>query len=473
MVPRAERAASLRVADSLWRQGQTAAARMVLEDMLASDPTHAGAATLLGKLLQGLGMLNAACEVMAAQCRSEGLTAATTFRCAQFIQQCQRHPLAAALCEEAFAHGHDSAELRVLAGHVAREMGRFDTARAHYLSALAAGVDLDRWFVLGALASSQRYMSRNHEDFVRLATHFRDAGYSARSRATSGLGLAKACDDVGDHALAAVALREANRMLQQASPWSRQAWTRWLEARLRSLPPDTSLPADSDFVPIFIVGLPRSGTTLAASRLARHGEVRDRGEPNLLHVIAERLQAVGARDDPDALHEAAALYRAHVVQDDPPVRWYIDKDPNNFRYLDLIAAMFPQARIIHCRRGRADTALSIWFQGFARSHYGFANDLADIADFFEGHDRLMRHWRECSPLPIHALDYEALVDDPDATLEALRRFVGLPAPAASDPPGVPAVVTSASLWQVRQPLYARSIGRWKSYAPYVPELRGF
>ncbi|CAM5257726.1 sulfotransferase [Rhodanobacter lindaniclasticus] len=73
-----------------------------------------------------------------------------------------------------------------------------------------------------------------------------------------------------------------------------------------------------------------------------------------------------------------------------------------------------------------DTALSIWFQGFARSHYGFANDLADIAEFFDGHDRLMRHWRERSPLPIFTLDYEALIDAPETTLEALRGFIGLP-----------------------------------------------
>lgn len=446
---------------------------MVLEDILASDPAHAGAATLLGKLLQGMGLLNAACEVMAALCRSEGLTAATTFRCAQFIQQCQRQPLAAALCDEAFARGSDSAELRVLAGQVARELGKFDVARAHYLSALAAGVDLDRWYVLGALASSQRYASRDHEDFGRLAAHFRDTGYSARSRATSGLGLAKACDDIGDYALAAAALREANRLLQQASPWSSQAWTHWLNARLRSLPLRAALPADPDFVPIFIVGMPRSGTTLAASRLARHKGVRDRGELNVLHAIAERLQAADGGHDVGALREAASLYRAHVVQDDPPVRWYIDKDPNNFRYLDLIAAMFPQARVIHCRRDRADTALSIWFQGFARSHYGFANDLADIAEFFDGHDRLMRHWRERSPLPIFTLDYEALIGAPETTLEALRGFIGLPPLPASATSAAPTVVASASLWQVRQPLYNSSVGRWKNYAPHVPELRGF
>lgn len=465
--------AGFRTAESLWQRGQTESARIVLEDILAADPGHADAVMLLGRLLQSLGMLNAACGVVANLCRSTGMAAATTFPCVQFIQQCQRQPLAEALCEEAFAQGEESAELRVLAGHVARELGKFGSARTHYLAALEAGIDLDRWFVLGALAAIQRYETPAHEDFGRFVAHFLDVGQSRLSRATTGLGLAKAFDDIGDFALAASTLRQANRLLQQDKPWSREAWTCWLEGRLQSPLPQVPDRLDADFVPIFIVGLPRSGTTLLASRLAGHEDVRDRGEPNLLSYIAERLHAANSYHDADALREAAAFYRAHVIQDDPPVRWYIDKDPHNFRYLDLIAALFPQARIVHCRRGRPDTALSIWSQGFARSHYGFSSDLADIADFFEGHDRLMWHWHRCIRLPIHVLDYEAMTADPEATLAELRQFVGLPQSAASEACASSAVITSASLWQARQPIYASSVGRWKNYVPYVSELRGF
>ncbi|CAM5606906.1 sulfotransferase [Rhodanobacter lindaniclasticus] len=304
---RAEQATSLRVAGSLWRR-DSRQRHGFAADILATSPPTGG--DLPGQLLQGHRLLNAACRGDGGAVPERGADGRHDVSCAQFVQlECQRQPLAAALCDEAFARGSDSAELRVLAGQVARELGKFDVARAHYLSALAAGVDLDRWYVLGALASSQRYASRDHEDFGRLAAHFRDTGYSARSRATSGLGLAKACDDIGDYALAAAALREANRLLQQASPWSSQAWTHWLNARLRSLPLRAALPADPDFVPIFIVGMPRSGTTLAASRLARHKGVRDRGELNVLHAIAERLQAADGGHDVGALREAASLYR--------------------------------------------------------------------------------------------------------------------------------------------------------------------
>ena len=244
---------------------------------------------------------------------------------------------------------------------------------------------------------------------------------------------------------------------------------------MRSRTLDTPLPSTADFVPVFIVGLPRSGTTLTATRLAGHPDLRDRGELPMLHYIAERLQSGNLLRDGGALRQAADLYRVHAVQDDPRVRWYVDKNPNNFRYLDLIEVLFPQARIIHCRRDPRDTALSIWSQSFAHPQYGFASDLDDIADFIRGHDRLMQHWQQQLRVPIHDLDYEALVTDPESTLDALRRFVGLPQFTSSGTPADPVVtaISTASVWQARQPIYASSVGRWKHYFPYVPELGGF
>jgi tetratricopeptide (TPR) repeat protein len=464
----------LRAAQTLWQQGQVESARVTLEKILARHPGHAEAATLLAKLLQGQGQLNAASDVMASLCRHSDMDAAITFRCAQFVQQCQRQPLAATLCDEAFARGSTSAELHVLAGNIAKELGEFDSARSHYLAALEAGVDLNAWFVLGALATTRRYDTSAHPDFGRFIAHFHDTAYSLHSRATTGFGLAKAYDDLGDYANAAQTLREANRLSQQAQPWSRESWAQWLGARMQSRLFDQPLQATPDFVPIFIVGLPRSGTTLAATQLARHRDVRDRGEMPMLNYIANSLQAGNHHHDTGVLREAAALYRRLAVQDDPHVRWYIDQDPNNFRYLDLIAALFPQARIIHCQRGRRDTALSIWSQSFAQAHYGFANDFDDTADFFSGHDRLMEHWQQRIQLPIHRLDYEDMVSDPQSTMEKLSLFVGLPVAATSDETtSSPAAITSASMWQARQPIYRSSVGRWEHYLSHVPELGRF
>lgn len=473
-LPRPDDTERIRAAHALWQRGQVAPARALLNDILACHPMHPEAVPLQAQLLQSEGQLNAASQLMAGLCRHGGLQAENTVRCARFVQQCQRQPLAAALCEEALAHGNASAELLALAGNLARELGDFARARAHYMAALEAGVDLDRWFVLGALASTRRYADRADPDFARFAAHFESPACSPSARAATGFGLAKACDDIGDYARAAQTLREANRLSGRAQPWSRAAWAQWLDARLHARMLTAPLLADSSFVPVFIVGLPRSGTTLAATRLAEHPDVRDRGELPMLPFIAERLQSNKLQHDVGALREAGALYRTHAVQDDPQVRWYIDKDPNNFRYLDLVAMLFPQARIIHCRRASRDTALSIWSQDFAHPHYGFASDFDDIADFIRGHDRLMLHWQQNLGLPIHQLDYEAMIADPATTLAAARAFIGLPASAPSTTNTATATaIASASMWQARQPIYASSVGRWKNYLPHVPELGQF
>jgi tetratricopeptide (TPR) repeat protein len=469
-----DEAERFRSAQALWQQGLVEPARALLDDILAHHPMHPEATPLLAQLLQSQGQLNAASQLMADWCRHAGLQPAITMRCAQFIQQCQRQPLAAVLCEEAIALGHVGAGLHALAGNLARELGEFEVARTHYYTALEAGVDLDSWFVLGALAATRRYTNRADPDFAHLIAHFGDAAYSMHARAVTGFGLAKAYDDIADHAKAAQTLRAANRLSGQAQPWAREVWAQWLDARMQSRALETPLRSMSDFVPIFIVGLPRSGTTLAATRLAGHPAVRDRGELPMLDFIAERLHSGNLLRDPGALHQAAELYRVHAVQDDPPVRWYIDKNPNNFRHLDLISALFPQARIIHCRRDPRDTALSIWSQSFAHPQYGFASEFDDIADFMRGHDRLMRHWQQRLRLPMHRLDYEAMVADPDSTLAALRIFVGLTSVVA---PGTAATsataISTASVWQARQPIYLSSVGRWKNYLPHVPELGRF
>jgi hypothetical protein len=231
-------------------------------------------------------------------------------------------------------------------------------------------------------------------------------------------------------------LREANALVRRDQAWSRDSWGTWVAARSREqggaghdAGPRLQTPAD--WTPIFVVGLPRSGTTLAAVQLARHAGVRDRGELPHIPYIADRLEASGRARDPEALREAAQLYSAHLRQDDAPAPWYVDNNQMNFRHLDLIARLFPRARVIHCVRNRRDTALSIWSQYFANSACAFANDLDDIAAFCAGHDRLMRHWKDSLDLPIHTLVYEDMVEHGEEVGERLRAFVGLPDKAST------------------------------------------
>ncbi|MEO9079949.1 MAG: sulfotransferase, partial [Rhodanobacter sp.] len=331
---------------------------------------------------------------------------------------------------------------------------------------------LDRHHLLGALANTQRYVDAADVEIAWFARHFADARFNPRSRASAGFALAKAQNDLADYTAAATTLREANAMVRAAWPWSSAGWQRFVDARAREQVAIANTEFSRDFVPVFIVGLPRTGTTLTATLLARATSARDRGEMRTLRFIADKLIAGGHLANRAALVEAANLYRTLAVQDDAPATWYIDQDPLNFRYLHIVAAMFPQARVIHLRRDRRDTALSLWSQDFANPDIGFAYDFGDMQTYMDGHDALVQRWQRNLQLPIFELDYEALVTDPDGSIDKLCDFIGM---AAADitPANDAAPIRSASVWQARQPVYKSSVGRWRSYAPFVSELARF
>lgn len=456
-----------------WRAGDSVNAETLLTDLLAHAPTHRDGATLLAKLYQTQGRLGLASEIAQRHCRETGLNAEATLQWAQFIQQCQRQGVAVQLCEEAIRLGHGTAALFGLTGNLLCELGRFDDARDYLFGALERGIDLNQWFVFGALAGTRRYSSPGDPDIARINAHFRDSAAKPQARAASGFALAKIHDDLGDYASAAQTLREANALARQALPWSRSAWREWISARIRdgvgAQPPRPG----RDFIPVFVVGMPRTGTTLTSHRLGRHADVRERGELPHIGYIARRLSAAGRLNDPGALHEAANLYAQHVRQDDAPARWYIDKNPENIRYLDLIAAMFPEARIIACRRDPADTAMSMWSQYFANPDQAYSYDFDDIAAFMAGNSELHRHWQQRLSLPLFTLDYEQLVTDVDATLARLCEFIGLDADSADAQVQSSEVIASNSRWQARQPVYRSSVGRWQRYLPFVSELQRF
>lgn len=458
-------------ARACYERGDTARAESLLRRLIAQAPEREDVAELLAEVLRSQGRLGAAATTMLALAERSGFDATVALHAAAFARECDRHAVAARICAGALARGARIPELLVVAGHVARELGDFEAARAHYLAALDAGIDLDRHNVLGSLVNTKRYVDTADPDLARCETRFRDSACSVRSRASSGYALAKVLDDLGDPGRAAAVLREANSLARAAQPWAADAWRRLVVERQRENVATRTAPVPADFMPVFVVGVPRSGTTLTATQLARATDARDRGELRALRFIAERLRSGGHLGNAAALGEAVALYRVLARQDDAPARWYLDQDPLNFRYLDIAVAMFPQARIVHVRRDPRDTALSLWSQDFAHPDMGFANDFMDIAEFMAGHDALMAHWKRTLPVPVHDVDYESLVADPGGTVARLAAFIGAPLRERGGTDAVP--VTSASVWQARQPLYTTSVERWRRYAPFVPELENF
>lgn len=225
--------------------------------------------------------------------------------------------------------------------------------------------------------------------------------------------------------------------------------------------------------PLFVVGMPRSGTTLAEQILASHPQVYGAGErrfatlgfgmlPRVLQIQAAPTDCLHRLDRPlieqfadwhlERLRELDGGGFAHVV----------DKMPDNYSLLGWLVTLFPQARFIHCRRDVRDVALSCWSTNFSRIRW--ANDLEHLAERINDYLRIMDHWRKVLPVAVFQIDYEQLVADQERTTRRLLDFVGLEwDPACLSFHKTERLVRTASVAQVRQPIYQRSVARWKHY----------
>jgi tetratricopeptide (TPR) repeat protein len=300
-------------------------------------------------------------------------------------------------------------------------------------------------------------------------------------RALIGYGLAKYHDKRGNFAAAASAGVEANAARRRQSG---QSDRKALDARVESM----IATYDASFFaarrrfglgsdqPVFIVGLPRSGTTLTEQIIASHPMLHGAGELPDLPRLASRVapdapwNAAGQLDEDSARALAHEYFRA-LRDGVPRGRLRItDKSPFNFFQLAFAALLFPQARVIHCRRDARDNALSIWLENFNHDQH-YSTDFGDLAHLRGAYELLMTHWKRVLPLKILDVDYEALVADVETQA---RRIVGfLEAPwdrrclefHSSD-----RTVQTPSRWQVREPIYTRSVARWRSYEAHLPDL---
>jgi tetratricopeptide (TPR) repeat protein len=232
--------------------------------------------------------------------------------------------------------------------------------------------------------------------------------------------------------------------------------------------------------PVFIVGMPRSGTTLLEQILSSHPGIHGAGE--LMHIseFVRRLPSFlgPGRDYPECLaavdqrmlNNLAHEYMDHAGQSAGEAKCIIDKMPQNYLHLGLIQMLFPNARILHCLRHPLDTCLSNYFQSFHAAHQ-YANRLKNIATYYRHYWRLMRHWKSVLDIPILDIVYEKLVDDQETVSRTAVQFCGMPwDERCLRFHETKKLVITASYRQVRQPLYRSSMARWKKYEAHLAEL---
>jgi tetratricopeptide (TPR) repeat protein len=449
--------------------GQPQSAEEELRWTVKRNPAHRDAAYSLAHLLREEARTRDAGEVMVALANARQADRDVLVAVLQFLIESDGYVDANDLAARATSQFPRDAAVRTLAGTIALALGEFARAREHFHVALDA--DPTQGAAWLRLAHCQRYV-RDDEDIVKFRSAWTSANLPRSPRICAGFALGKALDDLGDFSEAARIYREANALAADDAKWDTDAWLRFVDAQVTA-PTLPQVTTDPGFVPVFIVGLPRSGTTLLANQLTRHAGVRDAGELAWIPAMHARLQQLDRLRDANALDQVARLIAAHMRRQQAPVpAWIIDKNPLNFRYLNFVGALFPNARVLHFRRNPRDVALSIWQQHFAHADLAFSYRFDSIAQFFLGHERLMRHWNSTTNLPCLEVPYENVVGNTASELVRVTEFLHLPATGRESAPSGRGIAT-ASAWQARQAIHARSVGRWRHYAAELPELEEF
>ena len=237
---------------------------------------------------------------------------------------------------------------------------------------------------------------------------------------------------------------------------------------------------DASDVPVFILGMPRSGTSLVEQILASHSRVHGAGEREEMLQLADRLPELlnDSRHYPacvegltaSASKEIAADFLGSLRRADPHAARITDKMPGNFHHVGLIATLFPHAKIIHCRRDPRDTCLSIFFGDFVGSH-PYSYDLTNLGRYYRQYERLMAHWHEVLPGRILDVSYEDLVEEQENWSRQLVKFCDLEWEARClEFHKTSRNVKTRSNAQVRQPIYRSSVARWRPFETHLQPL---
>ncbi len=422
-----------------------------------------------GAAAGALQVLEEALEHEPRQARALNLKAFALAADARHDEALKAHADAAAAAPHDAALRQDYAEALIAAGE-------FDAGESELREVLK--IDPESAEVLGALAWMRRV--RPDDPLIdRLIALKTKAGAGALRYAKYCYALGKCYDDIGEFDLAFANVREANALRNVACSADAN------DAVFRDIKAAWSAALFASFgrrgcesrKPIFIVGIPRSGSTLLESRLAGVAGVKSLGESGEIIRIAATLTKHHPRRAryPDWLEDLPAgafadlgrLYVEKFERRHPDAMRFVDKSLMNFAYVGMISAMLPNSLVIDCRRDPLDACLSCYFHDLNVGH-SYSFDLANLGRFYRGYVALMEHWRAHVD-NLATVQYEAFVETPDEHVAWLHERMGLGRHADAGGAG-PRHVKTWSAVQVREPVYKRAVGRWKSYEKHLGPL---
>jgi tetratricopeptide (TPR) repeat protein len=423
-----------------WK-GLLGEAEILIRRALKANPTYLGARTNLGLTLSFLGRLR---------------EAKGQFN--KVLKAAPRHAEA--------LHGM---------GHLAAIEGRFDEAESLFKRALEAAPGMPS--ALAGIAGLRK-MTTADTAWLAQAEESAAKGLAPLDEADVRFALGKYFDDIGDFARAFQNFKRANELQKTAAPpYDREARSKLVDDMVRTYSRDAvstvQAGSSTSIKPIFVLGMPRSGTSLAEQIIVSHRSVKGAGELLFWGEAVDAHTAQGSLSDAGRVKLAEDYLRVLKARctDAGDAERIVDKAPVNSDYLGLIHSVFPNARIIYMRRDPIDTCLSIYFQRFSPG-VTFSMDLSDLAHHYQGHKRLMAHWQAVLPAgTILEVPYAELVAHQEAWTRRMLEFLGLDWDERclefnkTDRP-----VATASYWQVRQKIYKSSVARWRNYEKFIGPL---
>ena len=376
---------------------------------------------------------------------------------------------------EAVTRDPNSHELHKALGDVLAKRGHFDEAieacdRALHSNPLYAPAHLTAVRVRTCTEADRPRL-------LRMLAILRDGAIDDATRLFLHFAIGKLFDDLGEYRRAMQHFDMANSIRRGNARFDRAGLTEVIDRLVGRFTPAFFAVSRSfglaDETPLLIVGMPRSGTTLVEQIISSHPAVAAGEE---LFFWSNRTNSRGVAEatalTPEAGRQLASEYLSLLRRIGPSAARVTDKQTFNFQQLGLIHLLLPEARIIHCRRHPIDTCLSIYFTYF-KGQMAFVSDKSDLVFAYQQYARIMQHWRSVLPPErLLEVDYEKLVTDREAVTRELIAFCGLDwHDACLQPERNQRAVTTASLWQARQPVFASSVERWRRYEPWLGELR--
>ncbi|MEZ5894803.1 MAG: sulfotransferase [Parvularculaceae bacterium] len=481
-------------AAALQRRGRTADAAAAYQHLLALRPDFADGWYDLGFVLRQLGRYE---DALTAYDRAlaNNVSAPEEVhlnRAVIYADHLRRDGEAQAELEAAAALNPGYAPAWLNLGNLHEEHGDRDAAVQCYERIMPAPGAVYPDYRLEALARVLRLRrpAAAADPLLKAAQQAADGARGVDPVSLSNLfySLGEAYDEIGDYTRAFSMFSQANNLVRKAGPaYSPHTVEVLVADAVKSFPAPSATGASSAIgvdagrgpQPLFICGMFRSGSTLFEQVLSSHSKIVAGGELSLLSRLAARS---GARSLSDfaALSDARARHLAQQYCDEllklfpqsaPGARYVCDKRPDNFMLIGLIKKLFPTAKIIHTVRQPLDNCLSVYFQHIDQRFAGYASDLADTAHYFGQYRKMMAHWKQVFGADIIDVDYDQFVIAPEPMIRDALTLIGLEYESACmNFHQRRNTVKTASYWQVREPLYRKSSGRWRNYTGHLAPL---